>query len=265
MNTDGLGSPGINTAGTVNINYCTSNVAFTVSGSGVLNTNFSEIDTSSIDIVPLSSTTGGAPVITSCLLDGGASASLSVGSGSIAVCYDTTMYSTNVPVIDGTGILDYGILSCPGGTLTINSGMTLSGGTIQGGLNQEPSAGYLGEQIRSAASAVSVSVGIATNITSISLTAGVWDISGIGQLTNTGANLSEIRLAISANSASFTGTVDGDSSIQMETSLSTLLSASVPSYRVVLTASTTYYLVGQAVFALGTTTAAGRISATRVG
>jgi hypothetical protein len=265
MNTAGLGSAGVNTAGTVNINYCTSNVAFTVNGTGVLNTNFSEIDTSALDVIPLSSTTGGAPGITSCLLNGGAAAALSVGSGSIAVCYDATMYSTNNPVIDGTGTLDYGILSCPGGTLTINSGMTLSGGTIQGGLNQTPSSGYLGEQIRSSASSVSLSNGLAANITSISLTAGVWDISGVTQITNTGANLADIRLGISTNTASFTGTVPGDSSVQIEPALATILSATIPSFRVVLTSTTTYYLVGQAIFTLGTTTAAGRISATRVG
>jgi hypothetical protein len=43
------------------------------------------------------------------------------------------------------------------------------------------------------------------------------------------------------------------------------LTAVIPPLRVMLTATTTYYCVATAVFALGTTTGIARISATRVG
>ena len=91
----------------------------------------------------------------------------------------------------------------------LSTGLQLKGNNT----NTAPPAGMIGEQIRSSnSSGTSVGNNTATNIANISLTAGIWDISSVCQSTFSGA-VSRVQSAISANSASLTGTVLGDSLI----------------------------------------------------
>jgi hypothetical protein len=66
------------------------------------------------------------------------------------------------------------------------------------------------------------------------------------------------------NSASFTGAVTGDNLSQGGFTFTTI-GVAIPSFRIILSSTTTYYLVGGITYASGTNTGTGRISATRVG
>jgi hypothetical protein len=132
--------------------------------------------------------------------------------------------------------------------------------------------GYVGEQLRSTGTTGSLVSNTAANITSITLTPGTWDITGICSISasvNPSGTVQNV-LAISANSASLTGSVDGDSQVQNGTAPSSgnyNVGMSVPQFRVNVTSNTTYYLVVRAFASssIGTQTATGRISAVRIG
>ncbi len=144
----------------------------------------------------------------------------------------------------------------------LSTGLQLKGNNT----NTAPPAGFIGQQIRSAVasgSAVSVTNNTPTNVTSISLTAGIWDVSAIVAVQGIVAGVSIIG-SISQTSAT-NGTL-GDNS--MQAGVLNLLSPqmiSIPSYRISLTSTTTVYMVATVGFSLGTVSCFGRISATRVG
>jgi hypothetical protein len=236
----------------------------TMSSSGSIASKYSEIDCSAENVTPLTSV-GGELIYTR----------LASGTASPLVCNTGTtttdvlvLNHTNSVAISGTGTLIY---SCINQDSTIGS-LTVSTltpkGTIGNQSSTAPASGYIGEQIRGyQGTPQSLTTATPLNVTSINLTPGIWDISGICQYQGAGVTGTEIELGISANSASFTGTNAGDSNIQSPI-VSTTNSPSnlvIPAFRVTTSAaSTTYYLVAQATFTVGTISVAGRISATRV-
>ena len=114
-------------------------------------------------------------------------------------------------------------------------------------------------------SPVSLTTSTAANITSISLPAGVWDVSGnvnykLGAATATQA-LSSI------NTTSATQLADGTevySAVIFGVGISITDTTSMPRKRLVLTSTTTVYLVGQCAFTAGAVDAYGSLSAVRV-
>lgn len=274
-------------AGDLNMQYCVFNnsggstTANTVSGSGFWHCFYSSIvnpttssgsstvdlELSDFDTIPINATcltvggTGGNNALTSNFSSGTA---VTISINSSLDMDDCAVYSTGTTAITGSGTLNYQNISCTGSTQVINTSIQ-TGGIIKGGVFQNPSIGFLGEQIRGTGSSVSVSNNSPTTICSVSLTAGVWDISVLAKTSFTG-NGTAMQLAVSANNNSFTGTVDGDSILQMNDATSGgSISLSIPAFRVVLTTNTTYYNVVANFFSTGTSTASGRISATRVG
>jgi hypothetical protein len=147
--------------------------------------------------------------------------------------------------------------------------VTTNSGGVATGLTQgsAPSTGFIGEQIESViaqGSAVSLSNTVAKNITSINLTAGIWDVSC---LLNSAAQTCTGTQFIGGISTT-TGTLGtfGDSvSAGPTTSATTAVNLTVPAWRITLSSTTTVYLVAQANFTAGTHTTFGRLSATRVG
>ncbi len=130
--------------------------------------------------------------------------------------------------------------------------------------------GLIGERVSSflpVASAVTLvgSPAAAKTITSISLTAGTWDASGIVQL-NGDLTGDDFIGAISATTNSIgSSTTQGDQRVESPT-MSTAVAdthVSIPDFRITVTATTVYYLVGYAAFTVGTGKAYGRISAVR--
>lgn len=135
--------------------------------------------------------------------------------------------------------------------------------------NDSAAAGYIGEYIENSTantsgSAVSLTTNTNANVSSISLTAGDWDVSCALSFLIGGGSATAIVAGITQTSATpggtgsfaaFTGT------IAQTTYADTTLC--VPVYRVKLAGTTTVYLLGRATFP-GTCSAYGLISARRV-
>ncbi len=106
-------------------------------------------------------------------------------------------------------------------------------------------AGYVGQQLVSAVTAVSVSNVGFTNVTSLAVTAGTWLLTG--SVMNNGANGNTyIAGGISPTSASITGTTSGyDRFIGAVVSTSGVGQVAIPGKYITISATTTYYLVAQ--------------------
>ncbi len=193
----------------------------------------------------------------------GTASALSVGA---TVTLNTSFFnSSNTNVITGAGTLNYANLTFASGSSVKINTTTQTGGIASGGVTQAPTAGFLGEQIRANNSGgTALSNGTPANITSIDVTAGVWDISAIGQCIFSGVSAG-ISVGISATSATLTGNQGDQYTTQIVSGTALQPSVSIPSWRVVLTTTTTYYVVMTAAFSTGNGTGLGRISATRVG
>lgn len=127
-------------------------------------------------------------------------------------------------------------------------------------------AGTYGEYVESviaSGSAVSLTDATAANITSISLTAGDWDVEGNVNLLGTGATFTAGASGINTTTATLPTTgkanfVDGDLTGNFTEGMS------LSRVRVNVSSTTTVYLVGRATFSAGTVTGYGAITARRV-
>lgn len=134
--------------------------------------------------------------------------------------------------------------------------------------NDSATTGYIGETQSS--TAAGVSAGTSTqwvNITTISLTAGDWLVSGWADHTLNGATMTGgAGLALSA----FTGntTTDhttGDNASDGAPPTSTYdTNCSIPAWRVSIASTATYYLKARFVYSAGTPKTSGRITAVRI-
>jgi hypothetical protein len=135
--------------------------------------------------------------------------------------------------------------------------------------NDSASAGYVGELIEStvlAGSAVGLTTGNAANVTSISLTAGDWDVFGnIATLPAGGTTTSLVQGAINTTSATLP-TIPGSgtyASFPVAIAAGIGLVLQVGTRRLLLSGTTTVYLVAFANFAVSTMGAYGYIGARR--
>jgi hypothetical protein len=133
--------------------------------------------------------------------------------------------------------------------------------------NDNAAVGYLGEFFQSlvaSGSAVSLTTTTPANVTSISLSAGDWDVEGNVNVILAAATVTLTKGGISTSSA----TSPADGSEVYSGVLGTLVSenngVTLPRKRISLGATTTVYLVAQCNFSAGTVTAFGQINARRV-
>lgn len=132
--------------------------------------------------------------------------------------------------------------------------------------NDNAAAGYMGEYVSStvtSSSAVALTSGNTSNVTSISLTAGDWDVSGLVAFTGTGTTVMTVmRGQVGTTSATL---------IQPYFSLSPT-STAIQSFdqsspvcpiRVSIASTTTVYLIAEASFSTSTLSAYGMIQARR--
>ena len=129
-----------------------------------------------------------------------------------------------------------------------------------------PSAGQIGELIQSIQGvSVNMVTVTPTNITSVTLTPGVWNVSGSISFSNAAGTANTITASLNTTTATI-GTI-GDNAIYCNNIAGTQgSSGAIPSYRYVVASGTTViYLVGNLTIATGTVAAGGRISATREG
>lgn len=236
---------------------------FTLTGGGLNAMVNSQIDTAAINTAALTTTTGGSFFIYNSHFAAGTASAISIGTSTTANIYNSSIASSNTNAITGAGTLNYSGLIFTSTSVKINT-TTQTGGVAQGGVTQAPSTGFIGEAIRSQVNNTGISTGTPTNLTSISLTAGIWDVSCLAQFTSGGVAGTKFQAGISTTSATF-GT-QGDSQVTNDFAANTVnnLGVAIPSFRITLTATTTTYLVVQSNFG-GTMQVAGRISATRVG
>lgn len=138
--------------------------------------------------------------------------------------------------------------------------------------NDAAAAGSVGQEIVSSVavgSAVGLTSTVAANVTSISLTAGDWDITGTGLLrTNAATTLSLFLTSISTVSATHDNSTPGR--FAYSTYYATTAGATIDptnvlgTTRISLAGTTTVYLVTSATFAVNTASAWGTIRARRV-
>ena len=169
---------------------------------------------------------------------------------------------------------------------TADAALPLAGGTLTGGLigttaafsgklsgagtatNDNATAGQIGEYIEStvvSASAAALTTAVAQNVTSISLTAGDWDVSGVvGFKSAATTSITRLIASISATTA----TIDEINSHYdaMAATVPTAINQTRPvaTTRVSVAATTTIYLVASATFTVAALSCFGKISARRV-
>lgn len=242
--------------------------AITSSSTASFGMNLSVMELSALNTKALILGGSGAHAFINNIMASGTATTITVTSTvGINNCIINTTNAT--AAIDGAGSINYDSLCLPavGKNITVT---TQSGGAISGiQPGRTLTTGYIGEQVRSAiaaGSAVSLTNNTAANITSISLTAGIWDVSLICLYGGNATIGTFFEASISTTSATRGTKADASAS----SGFAPLAppgdnSVSVPSFRLTLTSTTTVYFVGFALFSSGTCVFYGRISATRVG
>jgi hypothetical protein len=259
-----------NSNGVVNIFYSKFNSPISTSAIGTINIFKSIIDTSAQNTASLTTLgTGNNTSQGSGYLSGSDSA-ISVGSGTTLSLTQDYLSSSNTNTLTGLGtVVSNGIIF---NGLSHLSNVTTQTGGAASGLTQgtAPSAGFIGEQIKStraSGSALSLTGGVTANLTTISLTSGIWNVSCVGTFINgvTTINTS-FSVGISLTSATLGPTPSDDSAYFNSNGITNFgMSFTVPSYRITLSSTTTVYLVATAGFTTSTCSAYGTLTATRVG
>lgn len=145
---------------------------------------------------------------------------------------------------------------------------TPSGSAVLGtATNNSAAAGYVGEIISSlvaTGSPVSLSTATAANVTSISLTAGDWDVEGNINFTLTGATATAFAGGILSTTATLPTDGSEVASGVVTTAITGVNGITLPRKRLSLASTTTIYLVAKATFTLGTIGVWGGVTARRV-
>lgn len=182
-------------------------------------------------------------------ISSGSATPISIGSGATCVIANSSLDSSNGTAVTGAGILVYGgvVQTSTVGTL---SATTLTPKFVQGALNSTaPPAGVIGEIITgSQSSGTSMSVNTVANLTSITLTPGIWDVSGtINVLWTTGVGVTSVQGCLSTVNNAFTN-IDSNPGMannttrNSEAAPATSVFALMGPARVSIAANTTYFL-----------------------
>jgi hypothetical protein len=168
------------------------------------------------------------------------------------------LFATNA----GAGRIERGRFTSAG-NLVVGAANNITGTAT----NNNAAAGNIGEYVASnivIGIAVSLTTATPANVTSISLTAGDWDVEGIVNYSMTGATATRFQSGSHSTSATF-GADNTHASIPLTTTtLTDVLGQNIPVQRFSLSGTTTVYLVAQSTFSVGTVAAYGLIRARRV-
>ena len=153
----------------------------------------------------------------------------------------------------------------------ITGALSASGGVLGTTTNNNASAGYVGEYIESVVAADSVTAaanGVYKDLTSITLTAGDWDVTFLMDINNAGVAAILYGGGIgTATGTSTTGLVIGSNFLYTggTVSVGANTGIAIPSYRISIASTTTYYGKCVAYYpAGGPPKFGGRVSARRV-
>lgn len=171
--------------------------------------------------------------------------------------------------------------------LTAGRGISATTGTFTGAITPSQTAGIVGTttnnnadagsvgQVVSSSVAVGSAVSLTTatgaftgkTITSISLTAGDWDIFGSVGINNAATtNFTAVAGGINTVTDTLNSAYEEETRFSYGATgvvLNNVISFTFPTTRVSLASTTTYYLIGYAAFSVSTATAFGRITARR--
>lgn len=224
------------------------------------------------------------------LIANGSTLSFNAGtlSSSSSVLFKSTAGGTNIEGLSSVNLVTTGAAST--GNIAITTGVASAGNSgdvalrtgtatgtrgvvrIQGTVtNDNATSGDVGENFRAIVSTYTNYTTTATyqNITSITLTPGDYDISANGTIYGNGATVgagSDFTLAISTTTASASGSVDAES-ISRFTSVALNIGyvpIGIPTYRVSVPSTTTYYLNTLGTFSAGNPQFVGSIRARRI-
>lgn len=173
----------------------------------------------------------------------------------------------------GTQVKNIGAIAVPGTSAGLVSASGVPGNTTGSAI----ASGYVGEYIANNRSSnspnfanntwCSVDTGNSTlndgAETGITLGAGIWDISGMVFITPSATVTLVAASYGTGKGTSVTGQVQSQNYVQI-TSTSGNTSLAIPTWRVNISSSTTYYLKAFASFSSGTVNAIGIIRATRI-
>lgn len=164
---------------------------------------------------------------------------------------------TNTPISGSTGAF----------TTLIATGIIMPNQTagIQGtNTNNNANAGSVGEHITATGSTVTLTTGVSTNITSISLTAGDWEVTGsIAFVSGAGTIFNSLNAGLSSTSATLPLS-PLNSQLQATFSAGANQTLVAPSQRFLIASTTTVFLVANAGFTVATPVGTGTIRARRV-
>ena len=174
----------------------------------------------------------------------------------------------------GTGIYRIGAanlgIACTG-TKVIDAAITTGVQTKGTALANSAPTGFKGEYIESVTLQNVGATGLFSDLTSISLTAGDWDVSGLANWVPNGATFTttDFELGISSTAGnSNTGLTLGSNWVLYSDVVPitfTNFSAAVPVYRISLASTTTFYLKGKiSAYSVATPQVSVRLSARRV-
>ena len=189
---------------------------------------------------------------------------MSVGTGTNLGATLSTLVSSNTNNVTGAGTFNES-----GNRYTPSFGNNATTQTYAytkgSGISTAPSAGAIGERIESTATAVAMGSNSPKTVTSINLTPGVWDVSALAFTLPTGGTAigSVFSVSISTTNNTIVGNL-GIETFDFASSAFNACSGCVPSYRILLAATTTYFLVCNVIYTSTSSPTNGRLSATRV-
>ena len=191
---------------------------------------------------------------------------------------NTTYYVTNVSsttfklattlanAVAGTNITSSGTTA----GVVVSGGFALTSGVKGTVTNDSATAGYVGERVVATSAGAYSNVPAATSqwgdVNSFVLTAGDWDVSCNAVFQANGATVVFVAIGVSSTSGNSTaGLIDGDNRLDAIGPTANYSSTvTMASFRVSLTATTTYYLKAIAQYTVATPRVAYRISARRI-
>lgn len=198
-----------------------------------------------------------------------------IGSTTASTGAFTTLSASST--VSGTGFSTYlasppaigGTTAAAGSFTTLSASSTITpsqtAGIVGTTTNNSANAGSVGEYITATGTAVSLSTGTVANITSISLTAGDWDVQGNVTYNPAGTTIVQGGGA-GVNTTSVTLPADPLDTHMGAVNYGTGTAPSLiaPVQRILIASTTTVYLVAYANFTTSTCTATGIIRARRV-
>lgn len=172
--------------------------------------------------------------------------------------------SGNVSIINGVSSVLTGTQTWTGTNIFVGS-TSIKGTTT----NTNASTGYIGEYVESVVGNTNFpSSGVIGDLTSISLTAGDWDVTIVGDATRNGATWTVLDFAITSTSGnSTTGRVVGSNWFEISGTFGAIFDTfdtSIANYRVSINSTTTYYYKYMSIYSVATPTLRGRLSARRI-